>query len=48
LGSSFEAETQVLIAAAVNFGNADMRIEILKDIQDEQKMLTGFMSKLNN
>jgi four helix bundle protein len=33
LGSSFEAETQVLIAAAVNFGNTDMVNEILKDIQ---------------
>jgi len=48
LGSTFEAETQLLIAAAVNFGNTDMRDEILKDIQEEQKMLSGFMNKLNN
>lgn len=48
LGSTFEAETQLLIAGAVNFGNSEMRNEILKDIQEEQKMLTGFMSKLNN
>jgi len=48
LGSTFEAETQLLIAAAVNFGNTDMRNEILKDIQEEQKMLSGFMNKLNN
>ena len=40
LGSTFEAETQLLIAAAVNFGNTDMRNEILKDIQEEQKMLS--------
>ena len=40
LGSTFEAETQLLIAAAVNFGNTDMRDEILKDIQEEQKMLS--------
>ena len=48
LGSTFEAETQLLIAAAVNFGNTDMRDEILKDIQEKQKMLSGFMNKLNN
>ena len=40
LGSTFEAETQLLIAAAVNFGNTDMRDEIMKDIQEEQKMLS--------
>ena len=48
LGSSFEMETQVLIAAAVDFGNAEIRDEILRDIRDEQKMLTGFMNKLNS
>lgn len=48
LGSTFEAETQLLIAAAANFGDLDMRNEMLKDIQEEQKMLTGFINKLNN
>ena len=48
LGSSFEVETQILIAAAANFGNVILRDDILNDIHEEQKMLTGFISKLNN
>ena len=48
LGSSFELETQLLISAAVNYGNKDLRDEMLKDIDEEQKMLISFMSKLNN
>lgn len=47
LGSSFELETQLLISAAVNYGNNDLRDEMLKDIDEEQKMLISFMSKLN-
>jgi four helix bundle protein len=48
LGSSFELETQVLIANAVNFGNKEIRDTILKDIDEEQKMLMSFMNKLNS
>ena len=48
LGSSFELETQLLIANAVNFGDNEMRNNILKDIDEEQKMLMSFMNKLNN
>jgi four helix bundle protein len=48
LGSSFEVETQLLIADAVDFGSEEIRKEILKDIDDEQKMLMGFMNKLSN
>ena len=47
LGFSFELETQLLISAAVNYGNKDLRDEMLKDIDEEQKMLISFMSKLN-
>ena len=47
LGSSFEAETQLLIAAAVNYGNDELRKTILKDIDEEQKMLIGFRKILN-
>lgn len=47
LGSTFELETQLLIAAAVNFGEEEIRNQILKDIDEEQKMLISFMSKLN-
>ena len=47
LGSSFELETQILIAAAVNFGDPDLRVSLLRDIDEEQKMLLSFMRKLN-
>jgi four helix bundle protein len=47
LGSSFELETQLLIAAAVNYGDKELRDEILKDVDEEQKMLISFMNKLN-
>lgn len=46
LGSSFELETQLLIAEAVNFGEKDKRDELLKDVDEEQKMIMGFISKL--
>ena len=48
LGSSFELETQLLIANAANFGDKEIRDVILKDIDEEQKMLMSFMSKLNS
>jgi four helix bundle protein len=48
LGSSFELETQILIAQAVNFGDKPTGELLLKDIDEEQKMLISFMSKLNN
>lgn len=47
LGSSFELETQLLIAEAVNFGDNDLRTEILKEVDEEQKMIISFMNKLN-
>jgi len=40
-------ETQLLISTAVNFGNDDLRNEILSDLDEEQKMLISFISKLN-
>jgi hypothetical protein len=36
-----------LIASAANFGNNEMRNEILQELDEEQKMLIGFMNKLN-
>jgi len=45
-GSTFELETQLLIAQAVNYGDKDLTNTMLKDIDEEQKMLTSFMSKL--
>jgi len=47
LGSSFEMETQLMIAEAVNFGEKEKRDELLKEIDEEQKMLMSFMSKLH-
>ena len=47
LGSSFELETQLLIAEAVNYGDREVRNEMLKQIDEEQKMLISFMNKLN-
>jgi four helix bundle protein len=46
LGSTFELETQLLIAEAVNFGEKEKRDVLLKDIDEEQKMIMSFMSKL--
>ena len=40
-------ETQLLIAEAANFGDKEKRDELLKDIDEEQKMLMSFMRKLN-
>ena len=47
LGSSFEAETQLLIAEAINYGEKERRNELLKEIDEEQKMIMSFMSKLH-
>jgi four helix bundle protein len=46
LGSTFELETRLLIAQAAGFGDSQLRDEILKDIDEEEKMLIGFMKKL--
>lgn len=47
LGSSFELETQLLIAEAVKYGDSAIRSKMLQLVTDEQKMLVSFMSKLN-
>lgn len=47
LGSSFELETQLLIAEAVKYGDETVRSKMLQSVSDEQKMLVSFMSKLN-
>lgn len=46
LGSTFELETQILIADAADFGEKETRIQLLKDIDEEQKMIMSFMRKL--
>jgi four helix bundle protein len=47
LGSSYELETQLLIARSVNYGDEMLRNHLLQNIQDEQKMLISFMGKLS-
>jgi len=47
LGSSFELETQVIIAEKLNKGNQQLLQELRIEITEEQKMLTGFQQKLN-
>ncbi|HVK96185.1 MAG TPA: four helix bundle protein [Flavisolibacter sp.] len=46
LGSAFELECQILIAKAAKYGDAAKADKILSDIDEEQKMLMSFMSKL--
>lgn len=47
-GSSFELETQILIAETTNLGNTELKDQILLDINEEQKMLRSFMTKLKS
>ena len=47
LGSSFELETQLLVAEAVNYGEVTIRSKMLQNVAEEQKMLISFMRKLN-
>jgi len=47
LGSSYELETQVLIAKAINYGQREMCKELLNDLEQEQKMLIGFSNILS-
>lgn len=46
LGSCYELETQLLIAESVNYGDNLLRGSLLSSVQEEQRMLTGFMGKL--
>jgi four helix bundle protein len=46
LGSLFELETQVLISKSLKFGDLEKSNHVLQEIQDAQKMLIGFISKL--
>jgi four helix bundle protein len=46
LGSSFELETQLLIAKAVGDGDQELAAELLQHVDEEQKMLISFGAKL--
>jgi four helix bundle protein len=43
LGSSYELETQALIASAINYGDEKLRTKLLQDIEEEQRMLIAFI-----
>jgi four helix bundle protein len=47
LGSSFELETQLLIAKAVSMGDRDLCEQLLQALTEEQKMLNGYLKSLN-
>lgn len=47
LGSCYELETQLLIAEAVKYGDEQLRRELIQHVQEERKMLVGFMGKLS-
>jgi four helix bundle protein len=46
-GSSFELETQLLIAKAVSMGNGQLCEELLQSLMEEQKMLNAYLKSLN-
>ena len=48
LGSSFELETQLLIAQAANFGDKTLLSNTLNKIDEEQKMLSAFANRLSS
>ena len=48
LGSCFEAETQLLIAKELNFGDPKIIHNTLGIIAEEEKMLTAFSKSLTN
>ena len=48
LGSSFELETQLIIAQKNGLGNSEKINEMMIDITEEQKMLQAFMNKLTD
>jgi four helix bundle protein len=47
LGSSFELETQLLIAKQVNYGNQSIIDNMLQENDEEQKMLISFKNKIS-
>ena|ERR1051326_4771005 len=47
LGSSFELETQLLVAKAVHCGDSELINSTLGKIDEEQKMIMAFIKKLH-
>lgn len=47
-GSAYELETQLLIAQKTGFGDQPLIQETLAELSDEEKMLLGFLRKLDS
>jgi four helix bundle protein len=47
LGSCFELETQLLISQKVSLGDTQLQSQLLQELDEEEKMLIAFKSKLN-
>jgi four helix bundle protein len=47
LGSSFELETQLIIAQRAGLGNQELLKSVMIEVVDEQKMISGFYDTLN-
>jgi four helix bundle protein len=48
LGSSYELETEVLIIEMLQFGDKELIKNLLKDVDEEQKMLQSFIKTIEN
>lgn len=48
LGSSFELETQLLIAQKLNYGSSSLIDITLEMLVEEEKMLTSFIHRLSS
>lgn len=48
LGSAYELETQILIASEVSFGKEQLRESLLKELDEEQKMIQSFIRKIED
>ena len=48
LGSSFELETQLLIAKEIDHGNQILITETFTDLEEEEKMITAFSHHLKS
>lgn len=48
LGSSYELETQVLIIEMIGLGEKELIEALLKDVDEEQKMIQGFIKTVGN
>jgi four helix bundle protein len=46
LGSSFELETQLLIAQRLQFADSTQLSNLLNEVSEEEKMLNGFLKSL--